>query len=193
MRGVATRPIQGRRLGVGKQNVPQHHDIPQYVMGSFPGPAVIFTEHVDGLEAWRRANAMKLGLGWSMEGELGLTKAARLAHDIKMVDISFIENRATHILLIHPHADNMKTSFTSLLSSVLLLAGAAAAAAPPKFPKAPGLTYLYQVNITGGEAAVVGKGPRGVRIVVPILFGSFEGPRLKGEISVRPMSRGNRC
>lgn len=127
------------------------------------------------------------------EGELGLAKAARLAHNIKMVDISFIENRATHILLIHPHADNMKTSFPSLLSSVLLLAGAAAAAAPPKFPKAPGLTYLYQVNITGGEAAVVGKGPRGVRIVVPILFGSFEGPRLKGEISVRPMSRGNRC
>lgn len=31
------------------------------------GPAVIFTEHVDGLEAWRRANAMKLGLGWSMK------------------------------------------------------------------------------------------------------------------------------
>lgn len=67
MRGVATRPIQGRRLGLGKQNVPQHHDIPQYVMGSFPGPAVIFTEHVDGLEAWRRANAMKLGLGWPMK------------------------------------------------------------------------------------------------------------------------------
>ncbi|KAK0741386.1 hypothetical protein B0T18DRAFT_432499 [Schizothecium vesticola] len=76
----------------------------------------------------------------------------------------------------------MKTSFATLLSSVFLLVGSAAAAAPPQYPKAPGLTYLYQVNITGGEAAVVGKGPRGVRIVVPILFGSFEGPRLKGKV-----------
>ena len=79
----------------------------------------------------------------------------------------------------------MKTSFVTLLSSVLLLVGSATTAAPPQYPKAPGLTYLYQVNITGGEAAVVGNGPRGVQIVVPILFGSFEGPRLKDEFSVR--------
>jgi hypothetical protein len=50
MRGVTTRPIQERRLGLGKQNVPQRHHRFQYVMGSFPGPAVIFTEQVDGLE-----------------------------------------------------------------------------------------------------------------------------------------------
>ena len=50
------------------------------------------------------------------------------------------------------------------------------------YPTAPGLTYLYSVNITGGEAALVGQGPRGFRIVVPILYGSFEGPRLKGEL-----------
>jgi hypothetical protein len=47
MRGVTTRPIQERRLGLGKQNVPQRHDMFQ---GSFPGPAVVFTEQVDGLE-----------------------------------------------------------------------------------------------------------------------------------------------
>ena len=82
--------------------------------------------------------------------------------------------------------DNMKTYFATALSCALLLAGSAIGAAPPKYPKAPGLTYLYQVNITGGDAAVVGKGPRGVRIVVPILFGSFEGPRLKGELAPCP-------
>ena len=83
----------------------------------------------------------------------------------------------------------MKTYFATALSCVLLLVGSAIGVAPPKYPKAPGLTYLYQVNITGGDAAIVGKGPRGVRIVVPILFGSFEGPRLKGELTPRPCLR----
>jgi hypothetical protein len=117
-----------------------------------------------------------------------LTEAAQLGHDIKRASFSFSMNRATHTFF-RPTVDDMKTSFTTLLSSVLLLVGSATAAAPPKYPQAPGLTYLYQVNITGGEAAVVGKGPRGVRIVVPILFGSFEGPRLKGELSERPTSK----
>ena len=76
----------------------------------------------------------------------------------------------------------MKTSFLAALGSLALLTGSAIGADVAKRPKAPGLTYLYSVNITGGEAALVGQGPRGFRIVVPILYGSFEGPRLKGEL-----------
>jgi hypothetical protein len=69
-------------------------------------------------------------------------------------------------------------TIASLLATASLCAAAAAAPAPgPKQPKAPGLTYLYTVNITGGEAAFVGQGPRGFRIVVPIIKGSFSGPK----------------
>jgi len=78
--------------------------------------------------------------------------------------------------------------FASLLAvpNVASAAGPVAARAPPplppKFPKAPGLQYLYTVNITGGEPAIVGPGPRGFRIVVPITKGSFAGPKLKGTV-----------
>lgn len=53
-----------------------------------------------------------------------------------------------------------------------------------KGPKAPGLTYLYTVNITGGEFYNTGPGPRGTRLIVPIIKGNFAGPKLKGR-SVR--------
>ena len=79
----------------------------------------------------------------------------------------------------------MKLTLVSAFASILAIAGGVCAAGPvapvPKPPKAPGLTYLYSVNITGGEAAVVGQGPRGFRLVVPILRGSFAGPKLKGK------------
>jgi len=78
-------------------------------------------------------------------------------------------------------------TIASLLATASLCAAAAAAPAPapgPKQPKAPGLTYLYTVNITGGEAALVGQGPRGFRIVVPIIKGSFSGPKgFKGKLT----------
>jgi len=55
-----------------------------------------------------------------------------------------------------------------------------AALACASTPKAPGLTYLYSVNITGGETIVFGQGPRGIRFAVAILGGSFSGPKLNG-------------
>lgn len=65
------------------------------------------------------------------------------------------------------------------LFPILALAGFSAAAGP-KYPKPPGITFLYTVNITGGDRYPVGTGPYGNRIVVPILSGSFAGPKLKG-------------
>jgi hypothetical protein len=81
----------------------------------------------------------------------------------------------------------MKFSLCSILTSALAAASAVAAAGPsrPKPPKAPGLEYLYTVNITGGDAAIIGQGPRGFRIVVPILRGTFAGPKLKGKTICR--------
>jgi len=76
----------------------------------------------------------------------------------------------------------MKLTTVSAVIALLTLAGLTAASGTPE-PKAPGLTYLYTVNITGGNAATVGPGPRGTRIVVPILNGTFSGPKFgKGEI-----------
>ncbi|KAK4212245.1 hypothetical protein QBC37DRAFT_425304 [Rhypophila decipiens] len=71
--------------------------------------------------------------------------------------------------------------FPTLLS-LLTLTGLVAAGPPPKPPKPPGTTYLYTVNITGGATYPVGPGPYGNRLVVPILNGTFSGPRLKGTV-----------
>ncbi|KAB5545837.1 hypothetical protein GE09DRAFT_1205184 [Coniochaeta sp. 2T2.1] len=61
---------------------------------------------------------------------------------------------------------------------VFVLAALACATAP----KAPGLTWLYSVNITGGETTVFGQGPRGIRFAVAILGGAFSGPKLNGTV-----------
>ncbi|KAH8911612.1 hypothetical protein BR93DRAFT_924289 [Coniochaeta sp. PMI_546] len=62
---------------------------------------------------------------------------------------------------------------------ILLLATISIAS---KIPKAPGLSYLYTVNITGGPTTTFGPGPRGTRLAVPILGGKFSGPKLKGTV-----------
>ncbi|KAK4172134.1 hypothetical protein QBC36DRAFT_80463 [Triangularia setosa] len=51
-----------------------------------------------------------------------------------------------------------------------------------KPPKSPLLTHLCSVNFTLGDAIPVGSGPRGIRLVIPILNGTFWGPRLYGAI-----------
>ncbi|KAK3377488.1 hypothetical protein B0H63DRAFT_477286 [Podospora didyma] len=65
--------------------------------------------------------------------------------------------------------------------SFLLLAGTSSAT-HPKAPKAPGLEYLYNANITAGEIVVVGQVPRGLRAVAAITGGQFAGPKFKGTI-----------
>ncbi|EAQ82993.1 hypothetical protein CHGG_10811 [Chaetomium globosum CBS 148.51] len=76
----------------------------------------------------------------------------------------------------------MKQTFLTLFYCLVALLGVGSAAGDrkPHAPKAPGLTYLYTVNITAGEIYPVGPGPRGIRLVVPIASGNFAGPRLKG-------------
>jgi hypothetical protein len=68
-----------------------------------------------------------------------------------------------------------------LLLATLSLAG--------KAPKAPGLTFLYSVNITGGPTTTLGPGPRGIRFAVPILGGTFSGPKLNGIEPQSPTAR----
>ncbi|KAK4160168.1 hypothetical protein QBC43DRAFT_347438 [Cladorrhinum sp. PSN259] len=76
--------------------------------------------------------------------------------------------------------------FLSLLSLLLLPITALPAnndiVASPKPPKAPDLTFLYTLNITGGTVISIGQTPRGNRIVAPIAGGSFAGPKLKGTV-----------
>ncbi|KAJ4420295.1 hypothetical protein N0V85_000644 [Neurospora sp. IMI 360204] len=49
-------------------------------------------------------------------------------------------------------------------------------------PAPPGLSFLYSLNCTLGTQIPVGTGPRGTRIVIPIVGGTFQGPKLKGKI-----------
>ncbi|GAB1317014.1 Scytalone dehydratase [Madurella fahalii] len=65
-----------------------------------------------------------------------------------------------------------------LLSSAGLTLGQGQANAPT----APGLTFLYSLNCTLGTPLTVGGGPHGNRVVIPIVGGSFSGPRLSGKV-----------
>ncbi|KAK3951095.1 hypothetical protein QBC32DRAFT_215796 [Pseudoneurospora amorphoporcata] len=55
-------------------------------------------------------------------------------------------------------------------------------AAPVAVPAPPGLSFLYSLNCTLGTIIPVGTGPRENRIVIPIIGGIFQGPKLKGKI-----------
>lgn len=48
-------------------------------------------------------------------------------------------------------------------------------------PALPGLTYLYTLNCTLLPPYVIGAGPRGFRVAIPITGGYFNGPKLSGE------------
>lgn len=47
---------------------------------------------------------------------------------------------------------------------------------------APGLEFVMQLRVTVGQAFSVGKTSKGERLVIPITGGTFEGPRLKGNV-----------
>ncbi|MEL1250522.1 DUF3237 domain-containing protein [Aurantiacibacter gilvus] len=53
---------------------------------------------------------------------------------------------------------------------------------PPAAPPEPGLELLYRSVVTLGEAIQVGETPRGMRRIIPITGGTFEGPEMRGEI-----------
>ncbi|KAF2664699.1 hypothetical protein BT63DRAFT_429448 [Microthyrium microscopicum] len=66
--------------------------------------------------------------------------------------------------------------FKSLVSALLLAVSAVAQTAPP----APGLTYLYTVNLNVSTPIDLGVGPAGLRRIVPVIGGVFTGPKLNG-------------
>ncbi|PVH80794.1 hypothetical protein DL98DRAFT_357430, partial [Cadophora sp. DSE1049] len=49
-------------------------------------------------------------------------------------------------------------------------------------PNAPRLTYLYTANVTLGPTIQYGDGPKGNRVAIPIIGGTFDGPKMKGTI-----------
>ncbi|KAK4098464.1 hypothetical protein N658DRAFT_431912 [Parathielavia hyrcaniae] len=74
---------------------------------------------------------------------------------------------------------SLPTILTALLS---LSACAGSVCASPKTPSPPGLTYLYSVNCTLAPPIPVGSGPHGSRLVIPIVGGTFSGPKLNGKV-----------
>ncbi len=67
---------------------------------------------------------------------------------------------------------------TVAASAALFAAPATAQDAPPE----PGLELLYRSVVSLGEAIEVGETARGVRRIIPITGGTFEGPDMRGEI-----------
>lgn len=67
----------------------------------------------------------------------------------------------------------MKGCVALFLASIASIASAAT-------PATPGLTYLYSLNCTLGQALPVGAGPHGTRTVIPITGGTFSGPKMSG-------------
>ncbi len=49
-------------------------------------------------------------------------------------------------------------------------------------PEAPGLEFLCELKVKLKPAIVVGETAHGTRRIIPIIGGSFEGPKMKGDI-----------
>ena len=49
-------------------------------------------------------------------------------------------------------------------------------------PKAPELEYVVRLHVTLDPALSVGDTGKGIRTVIPITGGTFEGPNIKGEV-----------
>lgn len=67
-----------------------------------------------------------------------------------------------------------------LAVTALVSLAATALGLPLADPKAPGLTYLYTANLTFPAPISIGTTPLGVRQILTISGGSFEGPKLSG-------------
>lgn len=49
-------------------------------------------------------------------------------------------------------------------------------------PQGPDLEYVCELRVKIGNAYTVGQTAHGTRVVIPILGGTFEGPKMKGEV-----------
>jgi hypothetical protein len=69
----------------------------------------------------------------------------------------------------------------SVKSLVFALAASLTAATElSQVPKAPELKYLYTSFVNLTDPVPYGVGPKGPRVVIPIIGGNFTGPKLKG-------------
>jgi hypothetical protein len=50
-------------------------------------------------------------------------------------------------------------------------------------PHAPTLTYLYTLTALLDPSIEIGEGAYGQRVAIPIIGGTFKGPRLNGKLS----------
>ena len=57
-----------------------------------------------------------------------------------------------------------------------------APASLPPVPPAPGLVFAFQARVELGTPIEIGQVPQGRRRIIPIVGGTFEGPRLKGRV-----------
>lgn len=86
----------------------------------------------------------------------------------------------------HLAAKTKMVSIKALVAAavqVVSLPSLAQARGQVKTPAAPGLTFLYSLNCTLAPPIPVGGGPHGTRLVIPIVGGTFSGPRLSGRCS----------
>lgn len=67
----------------------------------------------------------------------------------------------------------------SLLTLLLLISAFAFAQTTPK---APGLEYVCELKVKLNAPYVVGETPHGLRRIIPIVGGTVDGPKIKGEI-----------
>lgn len=77
-----------------------------------------------------------------------------------------------------------------VFTSLSLAAGAVTGL---KTPTPPGLEFLYSLNCTLGERFSTGVGPYGDIRVIPITGGYFEGPKIKGGLSISSTTRFRMC
>lgn len=63
-----------------------------------------------------------------------------------------------------------------------LICSALAALSTAQLHGTPGLEFLYTVNVTLGESWTYGDYGQGTRVAIPIIGGTFKGPRMSGTV-----------
>jgi hypothetical protein len=79
----------------------------------------------------------------------------------------------------------MRKSFRimrALVHGALVCVIGSAFAADQKVSPAPALEFAFEAHVTIDQPKVIGNGPQGLRRIVPITGGTFEGPSIKGTI-----------
>src|SRR4029453_11713635 len=69
-----------------------------------------------------------------------------------------------------------------LVACVLVATGSTSAQDATRRPPAPGLVFAFEAHVEVGAPIEVGQLPKGMRRIVPILRGTFEGLGIKGRV-----------